>query len=402
VERELNYQRVQISGKRQFGTWAVPSAYRLLAFAIATAQIFAFPSAQYSISPPLVLVIGVGIYSVAKAFHPLRWHQAGFLGYSLFGADIAICALLVLMTGGIYSPFLLYTLTPVLTAALLLGRAITFGIGGLSAVYVLGVHLGNPFFSTRLSIPELSYFLVYVIAVCLTATLPYLINANLRERLQSEDILQERQRLSRELHDGVVQTLSALRWQGQLLHRRLAEMGIDLDEVRELERLLEKGHQEARESLELLRNYTGDGRFLPHFKDYLEHLSQSSGIGFRLDAETSELHLGALAELELLRICQEAVTNVRKHSGAHEVQVKVELVNGHLKVSITDDGCGFDALAYYHDGTEAKGHGLAVMQERAESIGGRVRVLSMPGQGTEVQVEVPTNSHQGRLPWLNK
>lgn len=385
----MNCQREQMGGKWQGYIGIVPSVYRFLAFAIATAQIFLFPTAYHSLIQPLILVTSVGIYTLLKALHPFRWYQAGILGYSLLGVDIAVCIFLVMSTGGLYSPFLLYTLAPVLTAALLLDRGVTFSIAGLSGAYVIGSHLGNPFFATQLSIPELSYFLVYMIAVCLAAALPYLINVNLRQQLQSHDILRERQRLSREIHDGAAQTLSALHWQVQLIHRCLAKMGIDLDEVRQMERLAAKAHQEARESLELLRTYTSDGSFLPHLQGYLEHLRQDTDIDFRLDIETGELHLEASVELELLRICQEALTNIRKHSQAHHVEVKVRSVDNSLEVSITDDGCGFDAIAYYRDGAEAKSHGLAVMRERAQSAGGRLVVLSQPGLGTEVKLSIP-------------
>ena len=398
----MSHQEHQLLSRGQGYIAAVPSAYRLLAFGIAVAQIFLFSLNYQSIIPPLSLAIGVGIYTVVKILHPLRWHQAGILGYSLLGADIAVCIFLVMVTGGLYSPFLLYTLAPVLTAALLLDGKVTLSIAGLSVTYVVGSHLVNPFFAANLSLPELSYFLIYMIAICLTAILPYLINVNLRQRLQSQDVLRERQRLSREIHDGTAQTMSALRWQVQLLRRHLAEKGIDLDEVRQLEALAQKAHHDTRESLELLRNYTGNGSFLPYLKDYLKHLSADSDFDFHLDIETDELHLEALIELELLRICQEAVTNIRKHSQAHNAQVKVKSANNHLEVTIADDGYGFDALAFYRDGVEAKGHGLAVMQERAESVGGRLRVLSMPGQGTEVQVEVPSKSHRSRWSWLKR
>ena len=398
----MNCQRDQILGKWQEGIGVVPSAYRGLAFAIALAQIFLFPSAHYSVIPPLILVTGAGIYTLLKILRPFPCHEKGVIIFGILGADLAVCIFLVISTGGLYSPFLLYTLAPVLTAALLLDRGITFGITALSGAYVIGAHLANPFFTTQLSLPELSYFLVYIIAASLAAALPYLINVNLRQRLQSEDILRERQRLSREIHDGTAQTLSALCWQAQLLHRRLMAMGIELDEVKQLEVLAEKARQDTRESLELLRSYTGDGSFLPHLKAYLKQLSQESNLAFRLDAENGELRLEAPVELQLLRICQEALTNVRKHSEAYHVEVKVKSVDKHLKVSIADDGCGFDALAYYHDGVEARGHGLAVMRERAESIGGRLRVLSMPGQGTEVQVEVPQNHHPSRWLWARR
>ena len=124
---------MQLQSRWQGYSAVVPSAfYRLLAFAIATAQIFLFPAAYYSVIPPVILVTGVGIYTVVKALHPFRWYQTGILGYSLLGVDIAICIFLVMSTGGLYSPFLLYTLAPVLTAALLLNGRVTFSISGLS------------------------------------------------------------------------------------------------------------------------------------------------------------------------------------------------------------------------------------------------------------------------------
>jgi signal transduction histidine kinase len=164
---------------------------------------------------------------------------------------------------------------------------------------------------------------------------------------------------------------------------------------------MERARQDARESLELLRGYDGNGGFVPHLRGYLNQLHQDSKLVFDLDASDNP-PLETPVQVQLLRICQEALTNVRKHSGAYRVEVKVKPVDGHLKVSIADDGCGFDALTYYHDGGRARGHGLAVMQERAESVGGRVRVLSMPGQGTEVQVEVPTDHHSSRWIWAKR
>jgi signal transduction histidine kinase len=395
----LNRQINLIPGKWQEGIGIVPSAYRWLAFAIATAQIFLFPSALYSLMPPVFLVTAVGIYTLLKTLRPFRCHENGVFTFGILGTDLAVCIFLIISTGGLYSPFLLYTLAPVLTAALLLDRGITFGITALSGAYVIGAHLANPFFSTQLFLPELSYFLVYIIAASLAAALPYLINVNLRQRLQSEDILRERQRLSREIHDQVVQSVATLHWQAQLVHRHLIEIGVNLDEVTELVRLAAKAHQDTRECLELLRSYTGNSSFLPHLKDYLKHLNHDTDIDFSLNPQTGELRLEAPVELQLLRICQEALTNIRSHSKAHNVEITLKHVAHRLTVTIADDGIGFDALAYYHNGAHSKGHGLAVMQERAESVGGRFRVVSMPGRGTEVQVEVPAKPSQGRSLW---
>jgi signal transduction histidine kinase len=391
----------QLWRRWQSRIWVVLSAYRLLAFAIAAVVIFAFPATFHSVIPPLILVISIGIYSLLKALQPLRWYQRDIPSLSALGIDIAVCLFLIMSTGGFYSPFLLYSLAPVLTAAVFLDSKVTFGIAGLSIAYVIGSHLYNPFFSTQFSFDELSYFFVYLIAASMAAVLPYLTNVNLRQRLQAQDILRERQRLAREIHDGIAQTLSALSWQAQLLHRRLTQMGIDLDEARQLEKLAEKAHQDTRESLELLHNYNGNGNSPPHLQQYLERLKQDANFDFHLEMPNEELGVDSSVERELLCICQEALTNIRKHSGAHNVSVKLSPVNHHLEVSIADDGCGFDALAHYRDGCSTKGQGLAVMKERAESIGGRFTVLSLPGQGTEVQVDVPLTPQRSSL-WLKR
>jgi signal transduction histidine kinase len=394
-EVEVGYQEHWLRSRWEGYIRIVPSAYRTLAFAIATAQIFLSPTAYQSLIPPLVIVIAIGVYTLVKALYPFRWYGNDVLSQSVLGADTAICIFLLLSTGGLDSPFLAYSLAPVLTAALLADSRLTLSIAGLSIAGVVAAHLANPLPPAPPPF-ELGAFLLYAIAVCLTAILPYLINAHLRQRLHFQDVLQERQRLSHEIHDGAAQTLATLRWQVQVLRRRLAEMGIDLDEARQLETLAEKSSQDIRESLELLRTYTGNGSFLPHLQDYLKHLSQDTDIDFHLDINAGELQLTAPIQLELLRICQEALTNIRKHSRAHNVEVKVKSVDKHLKVSIADDGCGFDAIAYYGDGAEAKGHGLAVMRERAQSVGGNLVVLSQPGSGTEVKLSIPVRERRWR------
>lgn len=377
----------------------VPSGYRLLAFTMASAQILGFSSAGYSLVPPTILVSSVGIYTLCKIIWPFYRRQESTLGYTLLGLDIAVCVFLVISTGGIYSPFLLYTLSPILTAALFLSERLTFSIAGISVAYVIGSHLGNPFFPTQFALPEISYFMVYMIALSLTAVLPYIINANLRQRLQTESTLSERQRISREIHDGIAQTLTMLRWRVQLLRRRLAGTGVGMEEVILLERLAEKAQYDARETLELLHNNSYDGCFLPHLRDHMAHLKRDTGINVSLDTGADSVNLDTAVEIELLRICQEALTNVRRHSEASNVQVKLKTVGDYLQVTISDDGDGFDVPPAYPDIITTRGYGLSVMQERAESIGGKFQVTSMPGQGTEIRVEVPRDPHGIRVLW---
>ena len=378
-------------------TVLVTSAYRIVAFTIGMTLILAQPSDYPSIILPIILLCGFGSYILVSAFYAFRWYADTFAFSVMLVFDIAVGAFLLICTGGLQSPFLLCTLAPVVMAAIFLEIKTAASIVAVSVVYIIVSQLLNPFFPNQhLSSTGLFYIVAYIIAAFLIATLPSLINVNVRQRLHYNNILQERQRLSREIHDGEVQTISALRWQVQLLSRRLAEKGINLNEIRELEKLAEKAQQETRESLELLRNYTGDGSFLPHLKDYLEHLNRKTNINFRLDAGIERFHLGAIAELELLRICQEALTNIRKHADARNVWVNIKSTHKHLEVSITDDGRGFDILSLYRNGSRYESHGLAVMSERAQSIGGRLRVLTLPGKGMEVRIEAPMNGNRSR------
>ncbi len=128
--------------------------------------------------------------------------------------------------------------------------------------------------------------------------------------------------------------------------------------------------------------------FFPALRQYAERFSQQ----YRLQVELSvppELETSGLApavEMQLLRITQEALSNARKHAHATDAQIIFTTVNRHVQITIRDNGQGFDPdeLAR-HDG----GYGLRCMRERAEGLGGTLRVESAPGEGTCVRVEMP-------------
>jgi len=166
-------------------------------------------------------------------------------------------------------------------------------------------------------------------------------------------------------------------------------MNINPDEVKKLMSLTEKLHVDIIECLKFLRNGTDKVRLPTRLEDCQQNPDHDIDADFLLRSKIAEFHPEAMVEAQLLYICREALSNIRKHSGAHEIQIKIKSVNGRLKMTIADDGRGFDTLAYYHDGAWTESHGLEVMRERAESIGGRFMVNSMPKQGTEIQVEVP-------------
>jgi signal transduction histidine kinase len=92
-------------------------------------------------------------------------------------------------------------------------------------------------------------------------------------------------------------------------------------------------------------------------------------------------------EQHLLRIAQEAVANTIKHARASEVRIRLEMETGRLRLSVADDGQGFEQTEAF---SELGGHfGLLGMRERAERLGGELQLHSAPGHGTEVEVKVP-------------
>jgi signal transduction histidine kinase len=219
-------------------------------------------------------------------------------------------------------------------------------------------------------------------------------NARLHRRLMSLAVHEERERIAREMHDSLAQVLgyvitkvSALR---ELLRQpdRLAEAERHLEQ---LERAARDAYADVREAILGLRTGLAPNRSLVDaLRSYVERWQDQSGVNARLIVEPSDDSLRGLqpmAELQLLRIVQEALTNVRKHARATEVTVQLARLDGTVCVRVADNGIGFDPGALERG--QFPRFGLATMRERAEAVGGRLQVTSLPGQGTTVEAVLP-------------
>jgi len=139
-----------------------------------------------------------------------------------------------------------------------------------------------------------------------------------------------------------------------------------------------------------LRDSANSGKdLIPVLSEYLDRFQRQSGIQARLVIDRDISNMGALmlstpGEIQLLRIIQEAATNVRRHAKADHIIVSLARDNNWLKVSIQDNGIGFD----YENIAEDR-LGLRIMRERAASIQGNIKVESSPGSGTEITVLMP-------------
>lgn len=225
-------------------------------------------------------------------------------------------------------------------------------------------------------------------------------NARLHRQLQALAVTEERERIAREMHDSLAQVLGYVNTKAQATEA-LLEGGQPERAVAQLAQLSaasRAAYADVREAILGLRTSLGEGRdFVETLRDYLLLWQEQSGVAVSLQIEPEAGLASALAphaEVQLLRIVQEALTNVRKHAGATHATVSMALEERALVVSIADDGAGFDPEALGR--AEVPRFGLATMRERAEAIGGTLSVTSTSGAGTMVLVRLPTEPSPGR------
>ena len=209
-----------------------------------------------------------------------------------------------------------------------------------------------------------------------------------RDRLRHQEIEartqgEERRRIARDLHDVVLQDLSGALQSLRLTHLRAKGLGMNLDLEEELEALgrATSGLRSAMYDLrhEKERSFVKSVESLVELNRQLtpeRKIALAIGEGFR---EAFPQEVG----VELLRVLREALTNVRRHSRARRVEVRLQTEGETLVAEVADDGRGLDPEA------AQGGVGLVGMKERVEGLGGKIEVKSPPGGGTKVMVRVP-------------
>jgi signal transduction histidine kinase len=197
--------------------------------------------------------------------------------------------------------------------------------------------------------------------------------------------LEERTRLARELHDGLAQDL----WFAKLKHERLVPYVPDEQRglATEVTQALDSAIAEAKQAVVTMR--AGDDRDLPLEELMSRAVDDFAGrSGVRADFSAADLpdSLPPRTQVEVLRVLQEALTNVRKHADATVVRVNAEALANTLLMTVVDNGRGFRP-----EETSGDGLGVQGMKERARLMGGELRVISEPSAGTTVSLSVPTN-----------
>ncbi len=201
------------------------------------------------------------------------------------------------------------------------------------------------------------------------------------------DVLGERARVAREIHDTLLQSLVGMALQLDTVAHTEEPAGLQ-EEVGRIRRQVQDAIGEAQRSIRDLRAPRAEARDLvTRLRESAGPMLEHAGITFELAVTGTPRPLKPAVEQQLMRIGMEAVVNAMRHAQAGRVRMELVFERSTVRLRVTDDGHGFNPDAVHAD---AEGHwGLSIMRERAEQVGGRLSIMSTPERGTSIEVTAP-------------
>lgn len=221
---------------------------------------------------------------------------------------------------------------------------------------------------------------------------PAVFSVYLQNRLQAKAGALERARVARELHDGVIQSLIGVEMQLEVLRgdESLRASGA-AGELLRLQNVVKDEVLNLRDLMQQMRPSEFDpDELLDHFADMVQRFGRDTGISARFVTDLKKVELERHVCFELVRIVQEGLANIRKHSAASHAVVRFGIVNGAWRLEIADDGRGFPFEGRLSQvELDARSGGPAIIKERVRGIGGQLAIDSKPGRGSRLEVMVP-------------
>lgn len=221
---------------------------------------------------------------------------------------------------------------------------------------------------------------------------PSIYTVYLLQRLRARAGAMERARVARDLHDGILQSLVAVEMQVDVLRRQSAGQPASFgNELARIQDELRQEVQNLRELMEQMRpvNLTPQ-QLLEFLAEAVEKFRRTTGISATFVCEREDVTLSPRVCRELVRIVQEALVNVRKHSGAQHVVVRFAAQNGRWKLEVDDDGRGYPFSGRFDLAQlDAERKGPLVIKERVRTLGGAITVESNPGKGSRLEIILP-------------
>ena len=307
--------------------------------------------------------------------------------------DLMWVSSIVFTTGAVQTPFFAYYFFPVITASS------RYGIKGGLGTAVVGVVLyglirlyfvwDNPI--------SLDLFVVRAVYLVFLAYIFGLLSEF--ESKQNQKLLalsktagevamfEERRRIARELHDGLLQALATHLLRLETCRKRL------LVSPTELDRELQSIEDETRSSMKLIRQFLAGketqsfppGMLLEYLRDDLRFLRDGLGMYVILETEPDDLSLPEAIERDLYFVLREGLMNITRHSQASRADIALRQTETEIRGSLLDDGVGFDTTG----ANNGHGLGLISMQERIQKLSGELDIKSSPGKGTNISFVLP-------------
>ncbi len=214
-------------------------------------------------------------------------------------------------------------------------------------------------------------------------------NAHLHRQVADLAVARERLHIAHEMHDGIAQVLGYVNTKVQAATEYLRQGKTEegLTQLRELGSAAREAYGDVREAIFDLRTLPEASRpFHGVLQEYVDRWMEQAAVSTRLFVDAT-LSLPTATELQIIRIIQESLANVRKHARATTATIDLRNRDGHVVLTVVDDGVGVEQAS--KSPSVFPRFGVTTMRERAESIGGTFAIDSQPGRGTTVRVEIP-------------
>jgi signal transduction histidine kinase len=371
-------------------------AWLRVGFALVALVVIQFNPTRVAKYPILSHVFLVAFFLYSLIILYLVWRDRTGprkIGLATTCLDLVWVSLIVFTTGAVQTPFFAYYFFPVITASS------RYGIkGGLSAAVVGVVLYGfvrlyfvwdNPL-AIDLFVVRSVYLLFLAYIFGLLSEFERKQNQKLLALSKTAGevaMLEERRRITRELHDGLLQSLATHLLRLETCRKRLFISPVELDqELRSIE-------DETRSSMKLIRQFLAGketqsfppGMLLEYLKGDLGFLRDGLGMRVILETEPEDLNVSDDVERDLYFVLREGLMNITRHSHASRADVALRQTENKIQCTLIDDGVGFDI----NEARNGQGLGLTSMKERIKKLKGELDIKSSPGKGTTISFVLP-------------
>jgi signal transduction histidine kinase len=220
----------------------------------------------------------------------------------------------------------------------------------------------------------------------------YLENQNLHRQIENQATINERRRISGEIHDGIAQSIGFINIQLHRLKKMIKNHELEkaMQEIEAAKEAVQDSYVELREAIDQLRDISGYNETLSEWVwKYTQDFQRTYGIHVNADLSLIDtIQLSDEQRVQLTRVIQEIFNNIRKHSHAKNVVLNCMVKENILMLSIEDDGIGFDPEKDYK--RKYHGNGLVILKDRIQSIEGNLHIQSSYNEGTKIEIQIPS------------